>query len=117
MEKNLSDMAADNALGRKLQDFASAMTLLGYTDGASSHDGVCYLELAGFIIQKGVNVNQDLEELFRRIVFFICVSNTDDHLRNNGFLLTGAGWTLSPAYDIKMTGLNLIWDIICKLLL
>jgi serine/threonine-protein kinase HipA len=52
-----------------------------------------------------------LEELFKRIVFSICVCNTDDHLRNHGFLLTPAGWTLSPAYDInpnpKGTGLKL----------
>jgi serine/threonine-protein kinase HipA len=86
--------------GRRLH-FASAMTLLGYTDGASFQDGVSYLELAEFIIRKGANVNRDLEELFRRIVFSICVSNTDDHLRNHGFLLTKAGWTLSPAYDIN----------------
>jgi len=91
--------------------FASAMTLLGYTDGVSFQEGVSYLELAEFIIRKGANVNQDLEELFRRIVFSICVSNTDDHLRNHGFLLTAEGWILSPAYDInpnpKATGLKL----------
>jgi len=91
--------------------FASAMTLLGYTDGVSFQDGVSYLELAEFIIRKGANVNRDLEELFRRIVFYICVSNTDDHLRNHGFLLTPEGWILSPAYDInpnpKGTGLKL----------
>jgi len=81
--------------------FASAMTLLGYTDGVSFQDGASYLELAEFIIREGANVNRDLEELFRRIVFFICVSNTDDHLRNHGFLLTQAGWTLSPAYDMN----------------
>jgi serine/threonine-protein kinase HipA len=69
------------------------------------------LELAEFIIRKSANVNQDLEELFRRIVFSICVSNTDDHLRNHGFLLTPNGWKLSPAYDVnpnpKGTGLKL----------
>jgi len=81
--------------------FASAMTLLGYTDGISFEDGASYLELADFIIRKGANVNRDLEELFRRIVFSICVSNTDDHLRNHGFLLTSEGWILSPAYDIN----------------
>jgi serine/threonine-protein kinase HipA len=42
-----------------------------------------------------------MEELWRRIVFFICVSNSDDHLRNHGFLLESAGWVLSPAYDIN----------------
>jgi serine/threonine-protein kinase HipA len=86
--------------GQRLH-FASAMTLLGYTDGVSFQEGASYLELAEFIIRKGANVNQDLEELFRRIVFSICVSNTDDHLRNHGFLLTPDGWTLSPAYDMN----------------
>jgi len=98
------------AAGKRLH-FASAMTLLGYTDGVSFQDGVSYQELAEFIIRKGARVNPDLEELFRRIVFSICVSNTDDHLRNHGFLLTPTGWTLSPAYDInpnsKGTGLKL----------
>lgn len=91
--------------------FASAMTLLGYADGSNYEAGVSYLELAEFIIRHGAQVNEDLEELWRRIVFYICVSNTDDHLRNHGFLLTGSGWTLSPAYDInpvdKATGLSL----------
>ncbi|GHV44257.1 toxin HipA [Bacteroidia bacterium] len=77
---------------------ASAMTLLGYSDGA---EGVSYLELAEFIQRGGANVAADLEELFRRIVLNICVSNTDDHLRNHGFLLARGGWTLSPAYDIN----------------
>jgi len=86
--------------GQRLH-FASAMTLLGYTDGVSFQEGASYLELAEFIIRKGANVNRDLEELFSRIIFFICVSNTDDHLRNHGFLLTKAGWTLSPAYDMN----------------
>jgi serine/threonine-protein kinase HipA len=86
--------------GQRLH-FASAMTLLGYTDGVNFQDGASYLELAEFISRKGANVNQDLEELFRRIVFSICVSNTDDHLRNHGFLLSQKGWILSPAYDIN----------------
>jgi serine/threonine-protein kinase HipA len=91
--------------------FASAMTLLGYTDGINSQDGVSYLEIAEFIIRYGANVDRDLEELWRRIVFSICVSNTDDHLRNHGFLLTEKGWMLSPAYDVNPnetgTGLKL----------
>ncbi|NDV67363.1 type II toxin-antitoxin system HipA family toxin [Dysgonomonas sp. 25] len=91
--------------------FASAMTLLGYTDGADSQDGVSYLELVEFIIQHGANVKEDLIELFKRIVFSIAVSNTDDHLRNHGFILTKSGWVLSPAYDINPnpygTGLKL----------
>jgi serine/threonine-protein kinase HipA len=62
-------------------------------------------------VRNGANVEHDLEQLWRRIVFNICVSNTDDHLRNHSFLLTSHGWTLSPAYDINPieigTGLKL----------
>ena len=91
--------------------FASAMTLLGYTDGNDFNDGISYLELAEFLIRFGAKAKTDLEELWKRIVFNICVSNTDDHLRNHGFLLTEKGWILSPAYDINPietgTGLKL----------
>ncbi len=80
--------------------FASAMTLLGHKDGEDS-SGASYLELAEFITRHGASVEKDLEELWRRIVFSICVKNTDDHLRNHGFLLTANGWELSPAYDIN----------------
>ena len=87
------------------------MTMLGYTDGTDFHEGVSYLELAEFLVTNGANVNRDLEELWKRIVFSICVTNTDDHLRNHGFILTDKGWTLSPAYDINPvengTGLKL----------
>jgi serine/threonine-protein kinase HipA len=97
------------ATGERIH-FASAMTLLGYTDGEGS-SGASYLELAEFISRHGANTDQDLEELWRRIVFSICVKNTDDHLRNHGFLLTAKGWTLSPAYDVNAneygTGLSL----------
>jgi serine/threonine-protein kinase HipA len=81
--------------------FASAMTMLGYSDGQDHSDGASYLELVDFIQNNGANVEQDLEQLWRRIVFSICVTNTDDHLRNHGFLLTNEGWVLSPAYDIN----------------
>jgi serine/threonine-protein kinase HipA len=77
------------------------MTLLGHTDGTNFQSGVSYLDLAGFIIQNGAQSDRDLEELWRRIVFYISVSNTDDHLRNHGFLLSATGWILSPAYDIN----------------
>jgi serine/threonine-protein kinase HipA len=91
--------------------FASAMTLLGHMDGEDHSEGTSYLELVEFIITHGANVNEDLEQLWRRIVFSICVSNTDDHLRNHGFILTPRGWILSPAYDINPvetgTGLKL----------
>lgn len=98
-------------VGKERIHFASAMTLLGYSDGTSHKDGASYMELAEFIMRNGASANTDLEELWRRIVFYICVSNTDDHLRNHGFLLTDKGWLLSPAYDInpveKATGLHL----------
>lgn len=80
--------------------FASAMTLLGRNDGEASA-GASYLELVEFITRNGFQVEKNLEELWRRIVFSICVKNTDDHLRNHGFLLTDKGWMLSPAYDIN----------------
>lgn len=81
--------------------FTSAMTLLQRFDGDNATTGANYLELAEFIIQHGANSSADLEQLWRRIVFYICVSNVDDHLRNHGFILQSQGWVLSPAYDIN----------------
>ncbi len=88
--------------------FASAMTMLGFADG---QDGASYLDIVDFLTSHGRNVKNDLKELWRRIVFSISVSNTDDHLRNHGFILHPEGWVLSPAYDINPvetgTGLSL----------
>ena len=81
--------------------FASAMTLLGKTDGASGQDGSGYLDIASFIGQWSADPEQDLKELWRRIVFNMAVSNTDDHLRNHGFIWTKTGWRLSPLYDVN----------------
>ena len=81
--------------------FTSAMTLLGKTDGASAESGVSYLHIAEFIVRHGSQPDADLEELWRRIIFNIAVSNSDDHLRNHGFLLSQKGWYLSPAYDMN----------------
>ena len=86
--------------GRRIH-FASAMTLLGHTDGADSDKGVSYLELAEWVMAHCADTDQNLEQLWRRIIFSIAVSNCDDHLRNHGFLLTPKGWRLSPAYDIN----------------
>jgi serine/threonine-protein kinase HipA len=83
--------------------FASAMTLLGPTDGPGARSGISYLQLAEFIMQHGARPNNDLEELWRRIVFSISVHNSDDHLRNQGFLLTARGWVLSPAFELNPT--------------
>ncbi len=81
--------------------FASAMTLLDRVDGQGADDGVSYVELADLLMRLGSKTSADLEQLWRRIVFSICVSNTDDHLRNHGFMLEPTGWTLAPAYDIN----------------
>ncbi|WP_049631212.1 type II toxin-antitoxin system HipA family toxin [Cellvibrio sp. pealriver] len=78
--------------------FTSAMTQLGYYDG--EHDA-SYLELAQFLTEQGSNTKPDLEQLWRRIIFNIAISNTDDHLRNHGFIYHHGGWILSPAYDVN----------------
>lgn len=83
--------------------FASAPTLLGLTDGDNASTGYGYPDIVDFIIQQGSNVEQNLEELYRRVAFYIIVGNSDDHFRNHGFLLTHKGWELSPAYDINPT--------------
>ncbi|WP_335903970.1 HipA domain-containing protein, partial [Shewanella algae] len=72
--------------GEKRLHFSSAMTQLQYYDGEQSH-GASYLEIAEFISNCGAQTEADLAQLWRRIVFNIAVSNTDDHLRNHGFLL------------------------------
>ncbi|WJM82876.1 type II toxin-antitoxin system HipA family toxin [Pectobacterium brasiliense] len=87
-------------VGDKRIHFSSAMTQLQYYDGEQS-DGASYLEIAEFLSNSGAQTKADLAQLWRRIVFNIAVSNTDDHLRNHGFLLTDKGWKLSPAYDLN----------------
>lgn len=81
--------------------FASAMTLLGLEDGMNYVEGVGYLDLVGFIMQHSADAKIDLEQLWRRMAFNVLVSNTDDHLRNHGFILSPRGWRLSPAYDMN----------------
>ncbi|MBK8969597.1 MAG: HipA domain-containing protein [Saprospiraceae bacterium] len=81
--------------------FASAMTMTGNTESILRDQPASYLELAEFIQFSGATSKEDLHQLWRRIVFNIAVSNTDDHLRNHGFLLTSKGWRLSPAFDIN----------------
>ena len=77
------------------------MTLLGKKDGADATDGSSYLEMVSFIKANGGAPQKDLKELWRRIVFGMAVSNTDDHFRNHGFILTRKGWRLSPMYDVN----------------
>ena len=81
--------------------FTSAMTMLGYRDGDT--DGCSYLELADWISRHCKSVQDNLLQMWRRIVFNIAISNCDDHLRNHGFLLERNGWTLAPAYDLNPT--------------
>ncbi|WP_114941283.1 type II toxin-antitoxin system HipA family toxin [Mucilaginibacter endophyticus] len=91
----------DRVGGNRRVHFASAMTLLGQQDGADFHSGSSYLDMVEFIIRNGSNVKENLKELWKRVVFNILVKNTDDHLRNHGFLLRDNGWELSPAYDMN----------------
>jgi serine/threonine-protein kinase HipA len=78
--------------------YASAMTMLEATDG----DQASYLDIADVIERRSSEAREDLRQLWRRIAFSVLISNTDDHLRNHGFLRTSnAGWVLSPAFDLN----------------
>ena len=88
--------------GRR-KHFASAMTLLGLTDGCDAKTGNGYLDIVDFILQNCCDVADNLRQLYRRVAFNIAIGNSDDHFRNHGFLLTPKGWTLSPAYDMNPT--------------
>jgi serine/threonine-protein kinase HipA len=78
--------------------YASAMTMLEASDG----DQRSYLEIAAVIEERSPAATSDLRQLWRRIAFSILISNTDDHLRNHGFLHEHAeSWSLSPAFDLN----------------
>jgi serine/threonine-protein kinase HipA len=84
--------------GERRVPFLSAMSMLGAHDNETRS----YLEFVDALRQNGAAPKADIQALWRRIVFSILVSNTDDHLRNHGFLYDGAdGWRLAPAYDIN----------------
>ena len=87
--------------GNKRIHFASAMTMTGNNEESLRFATASYLDIAEFIMNFGVNVKENLQQLWRRIIFNIYISNTDDHLRNHGFILTDKGWILSPAYDLN----------------
>ena len=84
--------------GRVRRHFASAMTILGRTDG---EDGSGSLDIVQALKTYGSRPEEDLKELWSRVAFSVLVSNTDDHLRNHGFLLDKNGWRLSPVYDVN----------------
>lgn len=83
--------------------YASAMTLLERQDGGAKADGASYLDLAEFLANHGARdcIALDLEQLFRRVLFNVAVSNRDDHLRNHGFARARSGWRLAPAFDMN----------------
>jgi serine/threonine-protein kinase HipA len=84
--------------------FLSAMSMLGARDG----EGRSYLDIVDVLRQQGASSRADMQALWRRIVFSVLISNTDDHLRNHGFLWSGlAGWRLSPAYDLNPTPVDI----------
>ncbi len=87
--------------GEKRIHFASAMTMTGNNENTIRNKMPSYLDIAEFIQFSGSDVKQDLHQLWRRIVFNIAISNTDDHLRNHGFIIKDNSWRLSPAYDIN----------------
>jgi serine/threonine-protein kinase HipA len=82
--------------GRRVP-FISALTALNAADGEHRS----YLELVDLLRQDGADPDRDAAQLWRRMVFNILISNTDDHLRNHGYLRSSAGWRLSPAYDLN----------------
>jgi serine/threonine-protein kinase HipA len=84
--------------GARRIPFLSAMSMLGARD----NDTRSYMEIVDAVRQHGAAPREDMEALWRRLVFNIMISNTDDHLRNHGFLYEGRdGWRLSPAYDLN----------------
>jgi serine/threonine-protein kinase HipA len=84
--------------GARRIPFLSAMSMLGARDN-ETHS---YMEIVDALRQHGAAPRKDMEELWRRLAFNILISNTDDHLRNHGFLYEGHdGWRLSPAYDLN----------------
>lgn len=77
--------------------FLSGLSALGLMDGADSD----YVELADAVRSLSTDPEQDIEELFGRMVLSVAIHNTDDHLRNHGFLRGSRGWRLSPVYDVN----------------
>jgi len=79
--------------------YSSAMTMLGKNDNSAEKSS--YLDIVSVLGNIGADFKNDVRQLYQRMVFNICVGNTDDHLRNHGFILTEKGWRLSPGFDIN----------------
>jgi serine/threonine-protein kinase HipA len=86
---------SDGTAGRT--GYISAMTLLGHHDGETAD----YLDIAESLEEISAKPKDDARQLFRRVAVSVGLNNTDDHLRNHGFLRDRAGWTLSPAFDVN----------------
>lgn len=99
-KKNVIVLKRFDRNGNTRIPFLSAMSMLNAIDNDSQTHS--YLDIADVIRQNGATPKEDLKELWKRIVFSILISNTDDHLRNHGFLYVNeAGWKLSPLYDVN----------------
>lgn len=99
-KKNVIVLKRFDRNGNTRIPFLSAMSMLNAIDNDSQTHS--YLDIADAIRQNGATPKEDLKELWKRIVFSILISNTDDHLRNHGFLYVNeAGWKLSPLYDVN----------------
>ena len=85
--------------GERRIPFLSAMSLLQARDG----DHASYVDIADALQAEGARPASDLPELWMRMVFNMCVYNTDDHLRNHGLLREPLGWRLSPVYDLEIS--------------
>lgn len=90
----------DRIKNKRVQ-FASAMTMTGNNEDSIKDNQPSYLDIAEFIQFNEPNNVKELHQLWKRMVFNMAISNTDDHLRNHGFILQNSGWQLSPAYDIN----------------
>ena len=90
----------DRNAGERIH-FASAMTMTGYVEDMLKDRFASYLDISEFIQYSCNRVKENLHQLWRRIIFNIAISNTDDHLRNHGFIIHKNGWILSPAFDLN----------------
>jgi len=97
-EKEVLLLNRFDRVGKFRIPFISAMSMLG----AKDNEFRCYLELCDILRRWGASPKVDMHNSWRRNVYNIMISNTDDHLRNHGFLYKGQdGWLLSPAYDLN----------------
>lgn len=85
--------------GKERIPYLSAMSAVQGTDGGS----YSYLEIADFLETDGAKPGEDIRELWLRMLFSCAIGNTDDHMRNHGFLHERGGWRLSPAFDVNPT--------------